>query len=57
MAHTYCRMEEIPGCGGGGWTLVLKIDGNKVLKRVLSAEQKDDFARTVSYFKNQVEVN
>jgi hypothetical protein len=23
-------MEEIPGCGVGGWTLVMKVDGNKV---------------------------
>ena len=23
-------MTEIHGCGGGGWTLVMKIDGNKV---------------------------
>ena len=30
VAHTYCHMEEIPGCGGGGWTLVMKIDGKKV---------------------------
>ncbi|XP_031554681.1 uncharacterized protein LOC116291635 [Actinia tenebrosa] len=26
---TYCHMTEIPGCGGGGWTLVIKMDGNK----------------------------
>ena len=26
----YCHMTEIPGCGPGGWTLVMKIDGNKV---------------------------
>ncbi|CAH3143014.1 unnamed protein product [Porites lobata] len=28
-ALTYCHMEEISGCGGGGWTLVMKIDGAK----------------------------
>ncbi|XP_028396242.1 uncharacterized skeletal organic matrix protein 5-like [Dendronephthya gigantea] len=22
-------MTDIPGCGGGGWTLVMKLDGNK----------------------------
>ena len=27
---TYCHMTEIPGCGQGGWTLVMKIDGSKV---------------------------
>ena len=30
VAHTYCHMEEIAGCGRGGWTLVMKIDGEKV---------------------------
>ena len=28
--QVYCHMEDIPGCGGGGWTLAMKIDGNKV---------------------------
>ena len=27
----YCHMTEIPGCGKGGWTLVIKMDGEKVL--------------------------
>ena len=38
VACTYCHMEQIRGCGGGGWTLVMKIDGAKVsftLYRVL----------------------
>ena len=38
VAYTYCHMENIRGCGGGGWTLVMKIDGAKVsftLYRVL----------------------
>ena len=28
----YCHMEaaELGECGGGGWTLVMKIDGKKV---------------------------
>jgi hypothetical protein len=25
-------MSEIPGCGSGGWTLVMKVDGNQVNK-------------------------
>ncbi|XP_028396199.1 uncharacterized protein LOC114520172 [Dendronephthya gigantea] len=25
----YCHMDAISGCGGGGWTLVMKIDGKK----------------------------
>ncbi|KAK2558373.1 putative skeletal organic matrix protein 5 [Acropora cervicornis] len=29
VACTYCHMENIEGCGGGGWTLVMKIDGAK----------------------------
>ena len=28
--NVYCHMTEIVGCGGGGWTLVMKLDGNKV---------------------------
>ena len=30
----YCHMtkEGLDACGGGGWTLVMKIDGSKVLK-------------------------
>ena len=30
VAQTYCHMEDIVECGGGGWTLVMKIDGEKV---------------------------
>ena len=28
----YCHMEaaELGACGGGGWTLVMKIDGKQV---------------------------
>ena len=28
--QAYCHMTEISGCGSGGWTLVMKIDGSKV---------------------------
>ena len=30
----YCHMTKhgLDACGGGGWTLVMKIDGSKVLK-------------------------
>ena len=28
--QVYCHMTDIPGCGGGGWTLVMKINGSKV---------------------------
>ena len=32
----YCHMEaaELGECGGGGWTLVMKIDGEKVAAAV-----------------------
>ena len=26
----HCIMGDISGCGGGGWTLAMKIDGAKV---------------------------
>ncbi|XP_065055027.1 uncharacterized protein LOC135683633 isoform X2 [Rhopilema esculentum] len=25
----FCNMSDIPNCGGGGWTLAMKIDGTK----------------------------
>ena len=28
--QVYCHMTEISDCGSGGWTLVMKIDRNKV---------------------------
>lgn len=28
-AHVFCHMTPIAGCGDGGWTLVMKINGNK----------------------------
>ncbi|CAB3998900.1 Hypothetical predicted protein, partial [Paramuricea clavata] len=39
----YCHMTAIPGCGGGGWTLVMKVDGNK-----------NDFNYTSSYWTNKM---
>ena len=29
-ASVYCRMSSISDCHGGGWTLVMKIDGTSV---------------------------
>ena len=26
----FCRMGDISGCGSGGWTLAIKINGTKV---------------------------
>ena len=26
----HCHMAEISGCGNGGWTLVMKVDGYQV---------------------------
>ena len=34
--QVYCHMTEISGCGSGGWTLVMKIDGDKVIKIILN---------------------
>ncbi|XP_032243273.2 uncharacterized protein LOC5517303 [Nematostella vectensis] len=28
-SRVYCHMTDLGSCGGGGWTLVMKIDGNK----------------------------
>lgn len=28
-ANVFCHMTPIPGCGDGGWTLVMKINGSK----------------------------
>lgn len=35
-SHVYCHMESIPGCGEGGWTLVMKIDGYSVSEKNLT---------------------
>ena len=37
----YCHMTShgLDGCGGGGWTLVMKIDGTKVLEVKCSHKQ------------------
>ena len=34
-AHVFCHMTPIPGCGDGGWTLVMKLNGSQVLKLYL----------------------
>ena len=36
--QVYCHMTEISGCGSGGWTLVMKIDGNKV--KIINLKQR-----------------
>ena len=28
--QVYCHMTELSECGQGGWTLAMKVDGNKV---------------------------
>ena len=30
VASVYCRMSSIDRCSGGGWTMVMKIDGTSV---------------------------
>ena len=41
-------MEEISGCGGGGWTLVMKIDGAKVEKVYKTARKISSFFSNLS---------
>lgn len=33
----YCHMihDDLGPCGGGGWTLVMKIDGKKVVNNIV----------------------
>jgi hypothetical protein len=31
FTNVYCHMTPIEGCSGGGWTMVMKINGNKVI--------------------------
>ncbi len=28
--EVYCHMAKISNCGNGGWTLVMKVDGDEV---------------------------
>ncbi|XP_028408148.1 neuroendocrine convertase 2-like [Dendronephthya gigantea] len=42
----YCQMSSIPGCSGGGWTMVMKIDG-----------RKDTFRYSSSYWTNKYVYN
>ena len=37
----YCYMDgdDLGECGGGGWTMVMKIDGSKVCLRTLIANR------------------
>ena len=39
----YCHMnDDLGACEGGGWTLVMKIDGNKVVRAFAYFETSDD---------------
>ena len=35
--NAYCHMSELDQCTGGGWTLIMKIDGNKASGLVCSS--------------------
>ena len=36
LLSVYCHMtDDLGACGGGGWTLVMKIDGRKVKSMIL----------------------
>jgi hypothetical protein len=41
--QVYCHMTEINGCEGKGWTLVMKMDGNKVTKKQFNIENNDKY--------------
>ena len=45
-----CHMGDF-GCGDGGWTLVMKIDGNKVLHLSGLPPLNHDFKSCISDFK------
>ena len=49
----YCNMDGagLGDCGGGGWTMVMKIDGNKVFKTPMRAQRSLSTAATM-VFKN-----
>ena len=33
VINVYCRMSSLSYCSGGGWTMVMKIDGGSVSLR------------------------
>ena len=39
--EVYCHMDEISECGTGGWTLVMKVNGNKVNTILMQNAEKD----------------
>ena len=45
-SNVYCHMTSLPGCSGGGWTLVMKING-----------RKETFDYGSSYWSNKVTYN
>ncbi|XP_031550821.1 uncharacterized skeletal organic matrix protein 5-like [Actinia tenebrosa] len=46
QTDVFCHMTEITGCGTGGWTLTMKIDG-----------AKDTFGHSSSYWSNKIAYN
>ena len=44
----YCFMRDF-GCGSGGWTLVMKTDGRKVLEEKFAGQFLFTFQKMVSY--------
>ena len=39
MMKVYCQMSSIANCSGGGWTMVMKIDGKKVRMVIIYAHR------------------
>ena len=49
MYPAYCHMSNLSEkCGGGGWTLVMKLDGDKVKNFIRNNLQVLHFVLTVS---------
>jgi hypothetical protein len=50
MSKTYCQMTSLAGCAGGGWTMVMKVDGSQVefLKTAAVSERFNCMKNTLS---------
>ena len=46
----YCQMTSIGECGGGGWTLAMKMDGNKVKQRCKDESKNRSWLFSFSYY-------
>ena len=49
MIPVFCHMEDF-GCGDGGWTPIMKIDGNKAWLLSQLPRQRFSFFFSFSFF-------